>query len=140
MTDHSDLIARLRALANVTWAEENSAALYEAASLLEALSSQSLSLSEARAENDRKDAEIERLKKEVGQKHDEANRYVNEMIEWRSAFQRVTPGGSEFTSPQAVRDWADMLKMQVFEANKRAVLAERKLRENAPDGIDRGQS
>lgn len=98
------------------------------ATLLDALSSQSLSLSEAREE-------IERLRKEVGQKHDEANRYVNEMIEWRSAFQRVTPGGSEFTSPQAVRDWADMLKMQVFEANKRAVLAERKVRENGPAGL-----
>ncbi|KRE08143.1 hypothetical protein ASE61_00565 [Bosea sp. Root670] len=71
-------------------------------------------------------AELAEARREVGRKHDEANRYVNEMIAWRSAFQRVTPGGSEFTSPEAVRDWADMLKEQVFEANKKAVLSKRR--------------
>lgn len=50
-----------------------------------------------------------------------------EMIEWRSAFQRVTPGGSEFTSPKAVRKWADRLKMDVFNANKAAILTKRDL-------------
>ncbi len=63
MTDHSDLIERLRAAcvghpsASIAWPHR---ILHEAA---DALSSQSLSLSEARAENDRKDTEIERLKK-----------------------------------------------------------------------------
>lgn len=49
-----------------------------------------------------------------------------EMIAWRSAFQSVTPGGSEFCDPKAVREWADALKMDVFNANKRAVLSERR--------------
>ena len=56
MTDHFDLIEQLQAAAEITGDE-----LLQAAA--SALSSQSLSLSEARAENDRKDAEIERLKK-----------------------------------------------------------------------------
>lgn len=68
MTDHSDLIERLRAaidLGDRTGARgrrpEN---IYNVAhEALTALSSQSLSLSEAREENARKDIEIERLKK-----------------------------------------------------------------------------
>ncbi|MCO5092094.1 hypothetical protein [Bosea sp. (in: a-proteobacteria)] len=64
MTDHSDLIERVQK-------ELQRGGLYSFAgeitrditALLDALSSQSLSLSEARDENDRKDAEIERLKK-----------------------------------------------------------------------------
>jgi hypothetical protein len=63
MTDHSDLIERVQK-------ELQRGGLYSSAgvitrditALLEALSSQSLSLSVARPENDRKDAEIERLK------------------------------------------------------------------------------
>lgn len=55
MTDHSDLIEQLQAAAEITGDE-----LLQAA---DALSSQSLSLSEAREENARKDIEIERLKK-----------------------------------------------------------------------------
>lgn len=49
-----------------------------------------------------------------------------ETIAWRSAFQAVTPGGSEFQSPKAVREWADMLKTDVFNAKKSAVLSERR--------------
>lgn len=67
MTDHSDLIERLRWRERVLEDGSRTEAtidrtreyLREAA---DALSSQSLALSEARAENDRKDAEIERLK------------------------------------------------------------------------------
>lgn len=72
MTDHSDLIAELRAMPSkfslelndrysisMRHANELTTACRSAAA---ALTSQSLSLSEARAENDRKDAEIERLK------------------------------------------------------------------------------
>lgn len=67
MTDNSDLIERLRKaaqhagllLVDPPKPSPEMALLDQAAS---ALSSQSLSLSEARAENDRKDAEIERLK------------------------------------------------------------------------------
>ncbi len=58
MTDHSDLIERARAYRPYNHLNDGDLVRQ----LLEALSSQSLSLSEARAENDRKDAEIERLK------------------------------------------------------------------------------
>jgi predicted Zn-dependent protease len=65
MTDHSDLIARLQDRAASYRlggpSSEHTALLLDQAAI--ALSSQSLSLSEARAENDRKDLEIERLKK-----------------------------------------------------------------------------
>lgn len=149
MTDHSDLIAQLQAAAEITGDE-----LLQAAA--DALSSQSLSLSEAREEIERLKGERDAFLAELGdvevagwssaafklkrvleaceeneksaeKERDEA---VAELCRWRSAFQRVTPGGSEFFDPKAVRDWADMLKMQVFEANKRAVLAERKALEN----------
>lgn len=117
MTDHSDLIARLRAAcvgrpsASIAWPHR---ILHEAA---DALSSQSLSLSEAREE-------IERLRKSE-------RKAVDDLCRWRAAFQSFTPGGSEFFDPKAVREWAEGLKTQVFEANKRAVLAERKVLENS---------
>ncbi|KPH74071.1 hypothetical protein [Bosea vaviloviae] len=56
----------------------------------------------------------------------ELARERQETIAWRSAFQAVTPGGSEFQSPKAVREWADMLKTNVFNAKKSAVLSERR--------------
>lgn len=73
------------------------------------------------AENtDAQATEISRVRAELAAAREET-------IAWRSAFQRVTPGGSEFTSSQAVREWADNLKMDVFNANKVAVLAKREL-------------
>lgn len=65
-------------------------------------------------------AESDRTAKEM------VERAEREMIAWRSAFQSVTPGGSEFFDPKAVREWADRLKMDAFNANKRAVLSERR--------------
>lgn len=74
----------------------------------------------ARVQADASAAEITRLRAELATAREET-------IAWRSAFQRVTPGGSEFTSPKAVREWADTLKMDVFNANKAAVLTKRDL-------------
>jgi hypothetical protein len=77
-------------------------------------------LLEARAERAAKDAEIERLTKE----RDEAQ---SEMLAWRIAVQRLTPGGSEFTTPQSVIDWVVRGRNDEFEAKKRGVLAKRAL-------------
>jgi hypothetical protein len=75
---------------------------------------------EARALLAAKDAEIERLKKE----RDEAQ---SEMLAWRIAVQRLTPGGSEFTTPQSVIDWVVRVRADDFETKKRDVLAKRAL-------------
>ncbi|MCT4492689.1 hypothetical protein [Bosea minatitlanensis] len=78
---------------------------------------------------------IEPLIEEIDRLRASERAAVDELCRWRAAFQRVTPGGSEFFSPQAVREWADKLKLDVFEANKRAALAERRVRENSPAGL-----
>ena len=39
-----------------------------------------------------------------------------DLIAWRSAFQDVTPGGSEFMHPQSVRDYARKLKDETVQA------------------------
>lgn len=73
---------------------------------------------------------IELLISEIDRLRASERAAIDELCRWRAAFQSFTPGGSEFMDPRAVRAWADGLKTQVFEANKRAVLAERKVRES----------
>lgn len=63
--------------------------------------------------------------KELEEASEREAKAVDDLCRWRAAFQRVTPGGSEFFDPKAVREWADKLKTDVFEVNKRAVLATR---------------
>lgn len=71
-------------------------------------------------------ARLERAEAERDEAKKVASQCSNELIVWRAAFQSVTPGGSEFASPAAVKQWAHMLKMQAYDANKKAVLSERR--------------
>lgn len=63
-------------------------------------------------------AEVERLTKERAKAE-------ADMIEWRKAIQRLTPGGSEFTSPKDVVAWVERTRASDIEAIKRAVLRQR---------------
>lgn len=49
-----------------------------------------------------------------------------EIARWRSAFQECTPGGSEWTSPEAVREHMQRLKSETVEAKLNAVRQERR--------------
>lgn len=57
---------------------------------------------------------------------------VDDLCRWRSAIQAMTPGGSEFMYPDAVRDWAQMLKRENAEA-KLTIARLRKDLANRPD-------
>lgn len=48
-------------------------------------------------------------------------------LAWRIAMQRLTPGGSEFMTPQACEDYAAMLKRETVEAKLAKVCAEQAL-------------
>lgn len=43
---------------------------------------------------------------------------VDDLCKWRAAFQSCTPGGSEFTSPEAVVDYMQNLKREFVEVKK----------------------
>ncbi len=52
-----------------------------------------------------------------------------DLCRWRAAIQEITPGGSEFMDPVAVRQWAAMLKRETCEAKLAKAKAERALAE-----------
>jgi hypothetical protein len=75
-------------------------------------------------------AEVERLRNEVddlGRITRERDVAVRDLCRWRSAAQRLTPGGSEFMDPEAVRAYADQKNQRLHRALSRAVIAEREL-------------
>lgn len=47
----------------------------------------------------------------------ERDKAVADLCRWRSAFQTVTPGGSEFMSPESVIEYMQNLKRETVEAN-----------------------
>jgi len=48
-----------------------------------------------------------------------------ETVKWRAAIQRITPGGSEFMSPEAVEAWAAKVFREMGDAKMARVRAER---------------
>jgi hypothetical protein len=60
---------------------------------------------------------------------EENERLTAEMLAWRIAMQRLTPGGSEFMTPQACEEYAATLKRETVEAKLDRVRTERKLAE-----------
>jgi hypothetical protein len=48
-----------------------------------------------------------------------------EMISWRSAIQRITPGGSEFMTPEAVELWAQKQTRELGQAKMDTVKSRR---------------
>ena len=68
----------------------------------------------------------------------------SEVIAWRAAIQRITPGGSEFMDPASVEAWARKQNHELAEAKMKAAKAERVLRCALPacicSGTDRRES
>ena len=65
-------------------------------------------------------------------RHDQerrAERAEREMIAWRAAIQRITPGGSEFMDPESVERWAQKQNRELGQAKMDVVKLRRELDE-----------
>jgi hypothetical protein len=58
----------------------------------------------------------------------ERDRAIADLARWRSAFQSATPGGSEFMTPESVRDYMQSLKADTVRAKIDAVAARKEVR------------
>ncbi len=70
-------------------------------------------------------AELRARVKELEEAHERAGR---ELIAWRAAIQRITPGGSEFMDPASVEAWAQKQNRELADAKMKAAMAGRALR------------
>ena len=58
-----------------------------------------------------------------------AERAEREMIAWRAAIQRITPGGSEFMDPESVERWAQKQNRELGQTKMDVVKLRRDLDE-----------
>ncbi len=70
---------------------------------------------------------IQSLRAQLAEKEKERVKSYEEMVKWRAAIQRLTPGGSEYMTPQAVEEWAAMLRNELHEARVEKVKALKQL-------------
>jgi hypothetical protein len=111
-------------------------------------------LLDARRERDEALDDKWKLLKIVTDKNVELLTLQRELIAWRAAIQRITPGGSEFMDPESVERWAqkqnrelgqtkmDVVKLRrgldearpVLEAARELLAAQRKCYEYPKDG------